>query len=663
MVKVKSCLIVFSIGIVLAACSSSTETKIKSTLTVDTPAVKIPEIPLSQTTKTEDTPLPLPAVTLTSTATPMELPTIEPTPSRVLGLANPPMEGDDVLAMQQRLLALGFREVGTASAVFDSQGEAALKHFQWLNHLEITGELDAQTSQLLFGDDAIAVASRLFAFPGEIVSINTDPTLILNSGLTDRLVELGYIETLTSPLFTPETEEAVRAFQDNNNLTIDGNMDYYDWQQLFSPWAINADGEKEYVKPVELIDTHIYPVDQSPNMLAWDGKRLWVGHEPGIDCAMSTVLSLDPEEGLFQAQTPIIVGDCVNGSTPMTEMLFVKDKLFVLFPNGTYNNPSAMMRVYNASSGEFLKEIIPYDCTVEYCLPGSAIGYDGLNIWMTSHTTAFAINAASVNLTGTRRDVTWLTAGKMAFDSRCMWMGSGDAGLTSFPVSGGKCPGSDMSWWVGTEDGAAWDGALLWGVDQYGYLKNFDPLTGFMVKVYPLDAASGVIAYDGERIWIAHNGSNTIQAIHAASGSLGEPIQVGNQPSALLFDGTRLWIANAGDNTVQYILPSDYDIEIIYPTPTATRKPDPTRIPTLASRPFERTLFLTSPRMSGDDVLALQQQLLALGYTDVGTPDGIFGPMTEDAVTLFQLLNELVVDGIVGPVTWERLFGGSAWRL
>lgn len=662
MVKVKAYLFVFSIWIILAACSSSPTATCIPTLAADSPIVKVTETALSQTTETEETPPSLPAVTLTNTATAAETPTLEPTPSRVLALANPPLEGEDVLAMQQRLFALGFREVGTASGVFDSQSEAALKHFQWLNHMEITGGLDEKTAQRLFIEDAIAVSTRLYAYPGEIVSINTDPMLILNSGLTDRLVELGYIETLTSPLFTPETEEAVRAFQANNNLAVDGNLDYYDWQQLFSMWAIKADGEKEYEKPAELVDTHIFPVDQSPNMLAWDGERLWVGHEPGIDCSMSTVLSIDPEEGLIQAQTPIIVGDCVNGSTPMTEMIFAKNKLFLLFPGGTYNNPSAMMRVYSASSGEFLKEIIPYDCMVEYCLPGSAIGYDGSAIWMTSHTSAFAINATSVNLTGTRRDVTWLTAGKMVFDGRCMWMGSGDAGLTSFPVSGGSCPGSEMSWWVGTEDGAAWDGALLWGVDQYGYVKNFDPLTGLMVKVYPLDAASGVIAFDGERIWIAHKNGNTIQAIHAASGSLGEPIQVGNQPSALLFDGTRLWIANAGDNTVQTILPSDYEIEIIYPTPTATRKPDPTRIPTLAPVPFERTLFLTSPRMRGDDVLALQQQLLALGYVDVGTPDGVFGPMTEDAVTYFQLINELFVDGIVGPATWERLFGGSAWR-
>ena len=35
--------------------------------------------------------------------------------------------------------------------------------------------------------------------------------------------------------------------------------------------------------------------------------------------------------------------------------------------------------------------------------------------------------------------------------------------------------------------------------------------------------------------------------------------------------------------------------------------------------------------------------------------DGIFGPKTEDRVKHFQRLNGITVDGIVGPITWNRL--------
>lgn len=54
--------------------------------------------------------------------------------------------------------------------------------------------------------------------------------------------------------------------------------------------------------------------------------------------------------------------------------------------------------------------------------------------------------------------------------------------------------------------------------------------------------------------------------------------------------------------------------------------------------------------MSGEDVVLLQTYLNSRGY-DSGTPDGKFGPKTKQAVISFQIANQLVGDGIVGPKT------------
>ena len=59
--------------------------------------------------------------------------------------------------------------------------------------------------------------------------------------------------------------------------------------------------------------------------------------------------------------------------------------------------------------------------------------------------------------------------------------------------------------------------------------------------------------------------------------------------------------------------------------------------------------------MTGEDVKAVQQQLVTLGYL-TATPDGIFGGMTEAAVKEFQIANGLgYSDGMVGAWTRNKL--------
>lgn len=41
------------------------------------------------------------------------------------------------------------------------------------------------------------------------------------------------------------------------------------------------------------------------------------------------------------------------------------------------------------------------------------------------------------------------------------------------------------------------------------------------------------------------------------------------------------------------------------------------------------------------------------------TPNGVFGDVTEELVKKFQKENNLIQDGIVGPNTWERIFGAT----
>ena len=71
---------------------------------------------------------------------------------------------------------------------------------------------------------------------------------------------------------------------------------------------------------------------------------------------------------------------------------------------------------------------------------------------------------------------------------------------------------------------------------------------------------------------------------------------------------------------------------------------------TVSARPLRRG-------SRNEAVRVLQRKLGELGF-DAGIPDGIFGRLTTRAVRRYQRLNNLKVDGIVGPSTWARLMRG-----
>lgn len=69
--------------------------------------------------------------------------------------------------------------------------------------------------------------------------------------------------------------------------------------------------------------------------------------------------------------------------------------------------------------------------------------------------------------------------------------------------------------------------------------------------------------------------------------------------------------------------------------------------------PSKRNLSLGD---RGQTVRTVQKELKSLGYYSFHV-DGIYGPLTKDAVKTFQAANDLQIDGIVGPHTRTALFG------
>jgi serine/threonine protein kinase len=135
-------------------------------------------------------------------------------------------------------------------------------------------------------------------------------------------------------------------------------------------------------------------------------------------------------------------------------------------------------------------------------------------------------------------------------------------------------------------------------------------------------------------------------------------------PSIAQLNQTLVPTDTPGPFAVHTLAPTNTLPPAITPTPALVLTPPTPKPPTVTPEPtwppFTHKLYLTTPRLQDDDVQRVQARLVELGYSEVGEIDGYFGPKTETAVRNFQRVNGLEEDGIVGPITWARLFSDAA---
>ena len=134
---------------VLSACGAQPQAPAATSMPASTAIIAPPATALPPATELPATTLPATAIVAASAA-PAAATAVAPASGRTLRLASPPMEGDDVRIVQQRLLALGFSEVGAADGAFGPKTEAAVRAFQAASALEVDGIVGPQTWARLF---------------------------------------------------------------------------------------------------------------------------------------------------------------------------------------------------------------------------------------------------------------------------------------------------------------------------------------------------------------------------------------------------------------------------------------------------------------------------------------------------------------------------------
>ena len=150
--------------------------------------------------------------------------------------------GEEVKSLQVRLKELGYY-TGAVDGEFAGSTYTAVKAFQKRNGLNVDGKAGKYTLAALYSDDAIPAEDEVTQ-PDEVIL----PDRILRKGMSGedvksvqaRLKELGYYKGDLDGEFDQTTLLAVRAFQQNNNLVVDGAAGPNTNKLLFSEKAISA---------------------------------------------------------------------------------------------------------------------------------------------------------------------------------------------------------------------------------------------------------------------------------------------------------------------------------------------------------------------------------------------------------------------------------------
>ncbi len=173
------------------------------------------------------TPTPIPQYSLNMMAVTPD-PSL-PTPGPLLRSGS---TGAQVEQLQNRLTELGYYS-GAVDGKFGQGTENAVRLFQQQHGLGVDGKVGPATSALLYGADAKPFA----ATPTPAQATASPEAASLNHQVQSRLKELGYYTGEVDGLFGPATATAVRLFQQQHGLAVDGQAGPDTQSVLFSAAA------------------------------------------------------------------------------------------------------------------------------------------------------------------------------------------------------------------------------------------------------------------------------------------------------------------------------------------------------------------------------------------------------------------------------------------
>lgn len=144
-----------------------------------------------------------------------------------------------IYTLQQRLKDLGYYTI-RVDGIFGSGTQRAVRWFQSVNGLSVTGKADDATQQLLYSSQAKAASGYSPDSYDTLSRSNRYNAAV--APLQRRLKALGYLSGSADGYFGSNTYRAVRSFQSRNGLSVTGVADPGTQQLLYSSSARPAAG-------------------------------------------------------------------------------------------------------------------------------------------------------------------------------------------------------------------------------------------------------------------------------------------------------------------------------------------------------------------------------------------------------------------------------------
>lgn len=168
-------------------------------------------------------------------------------PGAVIGMG---ARGDNVVKIQNELIRRGYTVSGGADGQYGSGCKAAVIQFQQDNGLSADGIVGKQTWDALFPE-----AGTAYTYPGYIITMGARGDNVVK--IQQRLINLGYtVSGGADGQYGSGVRNAVREFQEDHGLDIDGDVGEKTWKALF-PVQQTSIGYPGYLMGMGMSDSNI----------------------------------------------------------------------------------------------------------------------------------------------------------------------------------------------------------------------------------------------------------------------------------------------------------------------------------------------------------------------------------------------------------------------